>query len=434
MGFPQRGLHLVYLYADSPTEWNCSQWRALTPADAINSEREAGRTYHTAQLFQLPTALDWNHTEVQKKIGKADIIVFQRNVIVPEVWAAMDYWRALHKLVVVDLDDHYPDLPPSNPAHQYWIVNVMNLKPDPITALTEALKHSDAVTSPSKVILEDWSHVVSGYWTPNWAMRKWYEGLEQKPLNAPDVEFSYQGNEKNYQFLTKHRADSEGWITLGWGGSISHVDSWLYSNIVPALDRLFEKWPNVRLKFCGSETRLDDLMLKRWGERVIRQQGVKPEHWPLVVSTFDIGLAPLDTRPLDPPWRDGAPLASYDERRSYLKGVEYLCAGVPWIGSKSRTYDELSHLGTLVRNDAEDWFYTLNNKVEHLAAEKHIAWERRRWALKKLTFEPNVNKYVSIFERAMAEKVGKSGAQLPGVIYVPKIILPETQTVAEAIL
>ena len=59
-------------------------------------------------------------------------------------------------------------------------------------------------------------------------------------------------------------------------------------------------------------TSVSDFVLKRWGDRVIRQAGVKPEHWPLVLSTFDIGVAPLETLPLDPPWREGAPLASYD--------------------------------------------------------------------------------------------------------------------------
>lgn len=69
----------------------------------MNAAHEDGLTPHTAQLFHMPTALDWNHPAVQAQIGKADVLVFQRNVIVKEVWDAMDYWRALQKLVVVDL-------------------------------------------------------------------------------------------------------------------------------------------------------------------------------------------------------------------------------------------------------------------------------------------------------------------------------------------
>ncbi len=215
------------------------------------------------------------------------------------------------------------------------------------------------------------------------------------------------------------RAGSAGQIILGWGGSISHVDSWVYSGVVEALDRVFEKYPQARLKFCGHEGRLD-YIFDRWGDKVIKQTGVKPEHWPAVMSTFDIGLAPLDTRPLDPPWRKGAPIASYDERRSWLKGVEYLSAGVPWVASDSRTYTDLRRWGTLVANTPEAWFSAIDRKLTHLASEKALAWDRRRWALKHVTFEPNANLYGDIFGRIVAEKQARQGGSMPGVRYVAK--------------
>ena len=415
------GLHIMHLYADSPSEWNCSQWRALTPADALNGEHEAGRTPHSAKLFYLPTALAWNDPQTQKLLGAADVLVFQRNVLVPEVWAAMDYWRALGKAIVVDLDDHYPDLPPSNPAHQYWIINRHGIEPEPVAALAEGLRHADALTSPSKVILADWAHVVRGYHLPNWTRRAWYAPLIQKPAGAPDVMFGYNEQDGQATLTGKTRDGSEGELIIGWGGSISHVDSWAYSGVIEALDRIFEKWPQARLKFCGHEQRLDYLFA-RWGaDRIIRQGGVQPEHWPYVLATFDVGIAPLDTRPLDPPWREGAPVASYDERRSWLKGVEYLSAGVPWVGSDSLTYADLRRWGSLVENTPDAWFAALDRKLTHLVAEKTLAWERRRWAMRKVTFEPNANAYGDTFGRILAEKQTKHGARLPGVRYTAPI-------------
>jgi len=422
MTVPKNGMHYIFLYADSPSEWNCSEWRALSPSNSINAEHAAGRTPHTAQLFHLPSALNWSHPEVQKKVGLGDVLIFQRNCIAPEVWNAMDYWRALGKLVVVDLDDGYPLLPPSNPAFTYWIRNINDMNPDPVTALEEGLRHADALISPGKVILQDWAHVVRGYWIPNWTRRAWYTGLQQKPMGAPDVIFSYEAKEGVPELVMKFRENSEDWQIIGWGGSISHVDSWMYSGIVEALDRIFEKWPNAHLKFCGSEARLDAI-LKRWGERVIRQEGVKPEHWPMVLSTFDIGVAPLDMRPLEP-WRPGAPVAAYDERRSWLKGIEYLSAGVPWVGSKSLTYNDLAQHGTLCENTSEGWFRALDNKLQSLSGEKGIAWKRRTWALKKVTFEANVGNYAGIFERIIAEKSVRNGARLPDIIYIQQQVAP----------
>lgn len=419
------GLHIMHLYADSPNEWNCSQWRCLSPADALNAEHAAGRTPHTAKLYYLPTALQWNNPQVQKQLGLADVLVFQRNVITPEVWAAMDYWRAIGKIVCIDLDDHYPDLPASNPAHPYWIQNKPDFDPTPVAALTEAMHHADALTSPSKVILDDWSHILPGYHLPNWTRRAWYEPLPQKPLGAVDLEFSNRLADDGQSALleSKPRPDSDGLIMLGWGGSISHVDSWIYSGIIEALDQVFEKWPKARLKFCGHEHRLDYLF-KRWGDKVVRQSGVKPEHWPNVVATFDIGLAPLDLRPLDPPWREGGPVASYDERRSWLKGAEYLSAGVPWVGSRSKTYDGLDRWGTLVANTPSAWFSVLDHKITYLAMEKAIASDRRRWALKHITFEPNANLYAETFNRIGAEKQARGGSKMPGVRYVVKQAVP----------
>ena len=412
----KRGIHFIHLYADSASEWNCSQWRNLTPADAMNAEHEAGRTPNTAQLFHLPSALDWNHPQVQDKLGRGDVLIFQRNVITKDVYDVLDYWRALGKLCVIDLDDGYPYLPPSNPAYLYWIRNHYGLEPEPIAALEEGLRHADFLTSPSKVILQDWSHVVKGYWVPNWTRGAWYAGLEQKPVGAPDVALGYQMQDNVPQLVAREQPDSSQWIVIGWGGSISHVDSWLYSGIIPALDGLFERWPNLRLKFCGTEARLDHV-LNRWGDRVIRQEGVRPEHWPLVISSFDIGVAPLDMRPLEPKY-PSSPRASYDERRSWLKGVEYLCAGVPWVGSKSLTYAELSPHGTLCDPSADGWFNALNDKIADLAGAKAVAWQRRAWAMRRMTFEANVGNYNALFERMIAERAGPNGAHLPGIIYI----------------
>lgn len=414
------GLRILHLYADSPGEWNCSQWRCLTPSDALNAEHAAGRTPHTAKLYFLPTALEWNNPQVQKTIGMYDILVFQRNVITPDVWAAMDYWRALGKGVVIDIDDHYGDLPASNPAFDNWIANRANYNPPPVEGLTEGMRHADALTSPSKVLLEDWSHIVRGYWVPNWTRRLWYAPVIQKPVGGPDITFAYNISPAGEAVLTNAtRPDSAGQLVLGWGGSISHVDSWLYSGIIEALDKLFEKWPTLRLKFCGHETRLD-YILNRWGDRVLRQDGVKPEHWPLVLSTFDVGLAPLDLRPLDPPWREGAPVASYDERRSWLKGVEYLTAGVAWVGSQSRTYADLARFGTLVENTPEAWFRAIDHKLTHLEAEKRLAWEKRGYALRRYTMEGNAQGYGDTFGRILAEKMVRSNSRLPGVLYAKR--------------
>lgn len=420
-------MHFLFLYADSDSEWNCSEWRAKIPSDSINAEYEAGRSSHTAQLIYLPSAMDYHHPKVQQIFGKADAIIFQRNVITPDTWAAMDYWRSLGKIVTVDLDDAYPSLPPSNPAHPFWILNRANLPSgDPVADLCHAMSHADALVSPSKVLLKDYEHLIPGFWIPNWPRRMWYQQTNPKPLNTQDVEFGYSKETKDGQqvlaFNGKGRENSEGWVVFGWGGSISHVDSWVYSGIIEALDKIFDEFPNVRLKFCGHESRLNYLFDK-WGDKVIRQSGVKPEHWPFVVASFDCGLAPLDMRPVasntlkegEAKWEGGE--FSYDERRSWLKGAEYICAGVPWIGTRSATYNELKQHGILVENGAENWYHALKDMIDNLASRKRLAAEKKKWALKKLSMEANVRLYAEVYERIGNLKRSKAGTMLPNLIW-----------------
>lgn len=417
------GLNILQFYSDNgPNEWNVSQWRSLSPANAVNAAHERGETAHTMQLYFLPSALNWKHPEVMRKVGMGDVLIFQRNAIVAEVWEAMDYWRALGKAVVVDIDDHYPMIPPSNPAFDPWIRNRGDLKPDPVSAFEEGLKHADGLMSPSKVILADWASVVPGYYQPNLCTKAWYEGLDQKPIGAPDVIFEYapppehKPGEKVEPHLTaRPKPGTEGQIILGWGGSISHVDSWLFSGIMEGLDRVLAEYPQVRLKFCGSEERLD-MFFNRWGDKVVKQGGVLHQDWPIVVSSFDIGLAPLDLRPLEP-WKPGGPVASYDERRSWLKGIEYLCAGVPWIGSRSATYNDLSRNGTLVENTPDAWYRAIVSKIKNLEHEKAEAWHRRKWALRALTLEGQIHNYLNVYERIFADRQVRKGAALPGVEY-----------------
>jgi hypothetical protein len=414
------GLNILQFYSDNgEAEWNVSQWRSLSPSDAVNAAHERGETPHTMQLFWLPTALNWRHPEVQRKIGMGDVLVFQRNAIAPEVWEAMDYWRALGKAVVVDIDDHYPMIPPSNPAFDPWIRNRAGIVPDPVTAIREGLTHADGVMSPSRVILQDWASIVRGYYQPNLCTRAWYAGLDQRPLDAPDVALAYDADRKLQATI---KPDTEGQIILGWGGSISHVDSWLYSGIMEALDRIFSDYPQVRLKFCGHEDRLDSFF-ERWGDRVVRQAGVTHTDWPIVISSFDIGLAPIDTRPLEP-YLPGAPIASYDERRSWLKGIEYCCAGVPWIGSRSLTYGDLRGKGTLAENTPEGWTTALDFMIRHLAEAKREAWHRRNWALRALTLEGRIQQHLAVYERILADRQVRRGIPLPGIQYAKRAEVP----------
>lgn len=351
-------MRILFIYADSSTEWNCSEWRSLSPADVINRHGK-----HQAKLLYIQSFVDFNNLAVQDIIGSADIIIVQRNLTHKSVWDAIDYWKGLDRTVVADLDDDYPNLPWSNPAHEYWLENKSKMGKPPVELLTEGLRHCDALLSPSKVILKDWESVVPGVWMPNYARGDWWLNVrERKPS------------------LNK--------IIIGWGGSVSHYDSWLFSGIIPALEDICREHPNVALKICGNDSRLPSTF-NIPKDQLIIQEGVSAKDWCKMVGTFDIGLAPLDMR-------DGA--RSYDNHRSWIKALEFMLACVPWVGSKSDVYADLAEHGVVVENTKEQWKTAIEDILRNIEQAKRFARRKRRIAW-SLTLENNIENMVQTYER-----------------------------------
>lgn len=322
-------------------------------------------------------------------IGPADVIIVQRNLLTADIWEACNYWRGIGKLVVADLDDDYPHLLPQNPAFKFWIMDHNDLKGQtgytPVEALTEGFKHVDALVSPNKLILKDWADVVPGYWVPNYARDEWYRGIKQKPISDE--------------------------IIIGWGGSISHWDGFWFSGLRETVPKVLEKYPNVTWKICGGDDRVKGLFDKLAPGRWINQDGVPPGDWPKQVASFDIGIAPL----CGPDSPQGE---RYDLRRSWLKAVEYLLTGVPWVASEGIVYEELDGKGgSLVKNTPAAWTDAICGIVDNLQAHKKRSKKLMPWARKTLLMERNVDAYVAVFDRINAERNATRLVRLPNVLY-----------------
>ena len=359
----------------------------MTPSDGLNKHPQ-----HEARCIPLNDFVHYGHPSVQAIVGRAEVVIVQRNLLYEGVWKACDYWRGMGKLVVADLDDDYPHLCPQNPAYKFWIEDSTKLKErtgySPIEAITEGFKHVDALASPNDLIIKDWSHIVSGYWLPNYAQAEWYEGIEQKP--APE------GDEP---------------IVIGWGGSVSHWDGFFFSGLREAMVAITERYPRVMWKVCGNDARVKAMMNELVPGRWIDQTGVPAQEWPKQVASFDIGVAPL--------CGPGAPQGeSYDNHRSWLKAVEYLLTGVPWVASEGPVYKRLDTKGGLcIKNTPEMWVSTLSRILDNLGQYKKASKRLMPWARKRLTMAGAIDSYVDTFRRIQAEKNERMGVRLPDVHY-----------------
>lgn len=280
---------------------------------------------------------------MQDIVMKADLVIFQRNMVVPQAYDAMEYYQGMGKPVVVDLDDAYQILPWSNPAHAFWIENSQKIEQNPVVILEEGLRRSNGLIAPNRLLLSDWKHVTRGYYLPNFARGEWWS----KVITREEA---------------KQRLSIKNRIVIGWGGSVSHYDSWWGSGIKEAAKRISMRHPEVLWLICGNDKRIYEQLPVPWSSKS-HQVGVAPQDWPNVVASFDIGVAPL--------------YGPYDQRRSWIKGLEYTLAAVPWIGTAGEPYSDIVNLGTVIQNNEDNWEIALESMIANLKRKQDESLERR---------------------------------------------------------
>ena len=320
---------LCLVYADTPVEWNCSQWRITNPSYGL---RRVGIDVDEVWIADWATSPHDPHN--RKRIMDADAVLLQRNCFEGNL-DALRYWRGLGKPVYIDLDDAYQMLPETVAARRFWIDNALKFKRPPLEQLREGLLLSSGVTSPSKLILQDWD-APKKVWLPNYVRGEWYANLERRPHVG---------------------------IIIGWGMSMSHFDSFRYCGIVEALVQLCRRDPRVRVVVCGNDAQPYEMLSGIPPQQRTRNAGVNFDVWPQRLAQFDLGIAPL--------------FGDYDRRRSWLKVVEYACAGVPCIVTKSDPYADLTDW-TLAQVDAgaDLWAAALDDAIANLRDHQERAAKR----------------------------------------------------------
>jgi len=384
---------VLWLYADSKTEWNCSNWLCHVKSNALNAH-PSGK--YEGKLLLLASMLNWRDSTVVDVLMQQNILVLERNMVSNEVLDLIRYIQGLGKPVILTWDDAYQHLKHDNPAYPFWIQNKANFDPPPLEMLKRALGIADGFCSPSKLIMEDWREAADGrvHWLPNYAPRGWYENLEVQ-----------QGNGDR--------------VVIGWGGSVSHYDSWWGSGIYKAATRVAEKRPEVLFRIHGNDPRIyAHLPVPEKNKQLV--PGVPPEKWPAELAQFDIGVAPLH--------------GIYDQRRSWIKGLEYSLAAVPWLGQEGVPYQDLIDVlddnertekaGVLVGEPvaetleagADAWEAAILGAIDDLTERKRAAMAAREVALTRWTSEANVESTVALYQKIAA---GARGVPpLPDVFYI----------------
>jgi len=380
-------LFTLTVHRNGDNTYNCSQWRQLTPADSINRNGNgcSAKLIHFSGFITSVPSPNWTfNVAVTEWIKKSNLIIFQRNVIDENCLDAIRYWQGLGKPCCIDLDDSYTMLPISNPAYDFW----HGEHKEALHTLVEGIRISDGLIAPNRNLLNDFNTLTGcrGYYIQNYAEKEWWTELSDKAD------------------IRKEKGIPEDRLIIGWGGSISHYDSFHGSSIFDALELLCARYPQVTIMICGNDTRLYE-QLKIPQSQKLHHPGVNPDQWPRAVKCFDIGIAPLF-------W-------DYDQRRSWIKGMEYLLAGVPWVGTNggiNGTYSDLRDLGKLIYNTKLNWFNALEDMVLRIDEYRKISESRIEMAREKFLADNNTDIMVGTYRQIIKDwQESKRSVLLPGV-------------------
>jgi hypothetical protein len=153
---------------------------------------------------------------------------------------------------------------------------------------------------------------------------------------------------------------------------------------------------------CGNDYRIYEQLPVPADQKVF-QPGVPPEMWPSIVKAFDIGVAPLT--------------GLYDQRRSWLKGMEYSLAGIPWVATAGEPYKDIADLGVLVENHIDVWEYALEETISKLAELQEVGNARLPEVQKRFIVDYNLDVFRKTYEKIISDANEEKG-RLSGVHYV----------------
>jgi hypothetical protein len=329
-------LKILYVYADTPGEWNCSRWNCIQPTNAINRTKN-----HTAEALYIQEFIQ-NTPNAQRLCAEADIIVVERNFF-HDTLTMIQFWKVRGKTLIAIWDDAYDIMHPQNPSYEFWTNGQLRAKnekgeeamitmnPLPIEQMKWGLRMVKGIQVPSEYLAKDWGRYTTAYYVHNFLEIKEY--MDVQPLHP--------------------HPEDELWI--GWCGSLSHHSSFTDSGLLDALRKVSKRYPKVKFLISGEKRVFDMLETKN----KIFQPFVPAEQWTSLLKSLDIGLAPLS--------------GEYDKRRSWIKALEYMALKIPWIASEYPTYNDLHEYGFLVKNGYVNWEHAIEDMIDNYPTYKKLA-------------------------------------------------------------
>jgi hypothetical protein len=312
--------------------------------------------------------------------SQADIIFIHR-VLVEESIEFAQKWIKKGKAVVAAFDDHYEAVTPTNPAWKYWIeskatINTpygsydTTLPSHPLDQFKVALRQLTAGETPSRKLTRRWSEFAPMFYIPNYI--------------------------DSWRYLQAIKAKNDH-ITIGYGSSLGHNESYANSGIKEALNRICRERDDVRFLLIGDKRIGEIVGLPQ--DKLVFQNYTPYDQWHTCLARYDIGIAPLGNE--------------FDTGRSPIKCIEYTVMGIPFVATGDdtcRVYEDFygvpsgifvpygDDTNTPAYHDrSERWYQTLKQMIENIGSYRQLALDSREYGL-QFDVDRNVHNIIQTYE------------------------------------
>lgn len=269
---------------------------------------------------------------------------------------SIDYAKDLGQKIVVDVDDFFDGLDPSNRA--YTVTDPKKNPNDNRDIHSEIINKADAVITSTPFL---------------------YNYYSQKRKNVFMVRNGI--DHKRYKDIRHYRRSYQK-PKIGWVGA-THWRSGDLEILSPFMnDLLIEN----KAKFHHSGHSPGAPMVKdliKIEDKLFSKSGMMPiGQYPILFDPIDVGVAPLKDIP-------------FNEAKSFIKGLEYAAASVPFVASPLPEYKYLKDSGVgITASTEEEWKENLKRLLDPKERSKEIS--KNFSNLNNFTMEKRGNEWIEI--------------------------------------
>ncbi|TXG78207.1 glycosyltransferase [Candidatus Dojkabacteria bacterium] len=320
------------------------------------------RTTHVAEELLLQgfktSVTVQDHPGLLAALPRFRVFVLHRTLVTPSLKRFIERAKTLHKELIFETDDLVYD--PAYLVHMdYWHqMNALERK------LYERGVGGEVLADPAVKVATTTTHFLAAKLTERG--KKVF--VVPNKLSLQDVEWADGARTRKQAKQATSSVVRVGYLS----GTPSHNKD--FATITPALIRLFQTYPTMRLVLAGP---LDtESALNQFSNRIERLPFVPRRELFDSIASLDINLAPLEI---------GNPFC---EAKSELKFFEAGIVGVPTVAAATDTFTRAISDGVdgLVAASADEWY----DKISRLIQD-----EKLRWAMGEKARETALARYTT---------------------------------------